>query len=695
MPFNLKCEYSPAGDQPKAISELTQLLNNKSEYHKYQTLLGVTGSGKTYTVANVIQNTQKPSLIIAPNKSLAAQLFNEFKEFFPDNAVEFFISYYDYYQPESYIPSTDTYIEKTAKINQEIDRLRHSATRAIFERDDVIVVSSVSAIYGLGAPDSYFQASIKLCKGLPMGRDSLAQALIDIYFERNDFELDRGRFRMRGDCVDVFPTYEEVLIRIEFFGDEIDRISTIELGSGRVLEELEEITVYPAKHYVADTESIAGACAEIDRQLQIRLAELKSIDKHLEAARLNQRTCYDIEMLREVGYCNGIENYSSILEGRAPGTPPQTLIDYFVKRFGHNWLTVIDESHIATPQLQGMYNGDASRKQTLVDYGFRLPCARDNRPLKIAEFWERTGPILFVSATPGDYERKHSHKIVEQVIRPTGLVDPQIHIHPTKHQIDDLIVRIRERVEKQERVLITTLTKKSAEDLSDYLIGINVRARWLHSELKSLERVELLRDLRMGEFDVLIGVNLLREGLDLPEVSLVVILDADKEGFLRSKSALIQIIGRAARNSCGEVVLYADKVTDSMQQALDTINDYRSRQVAFNEEHGIVPQTIKKSFSNKLLEALKLTSKNAEEIIAEELAEQNLGIKDIPKVIKKLEEEMLHAAKDLEFERAGALRDQIKKFREVMGKEITQISEKNLEKSKTTKPTKLKAGKAI
>lgn len=692
MPFNLKCEYSPAGDQPKAINELSNLLNGGENFHKYQTLLGVTGSGKTYTVANVIQNTQKPTLIIAPNKSLAAQLFNEFKEFFPDNAVEFFISYYDYYQPESYIPSTDTYIEKTAKINQEIDRLRHAATRAIFERDDVVVISSVSAIYGLGAPDSYFQAAIKLCRGLPIGRDVLAQSLIDIYFERNDFELDRGRFRMRGDCMDIFPTYEEVLIRVEFFGDEIDRISIIELGSGKTLEESEEITIYPAKHYVADTNAISGACVEIDRQLQIRLAELKAMDKHLEAARLNQRTCYDIEMLREVGYCNGIENYSSILEGREAGTPPQTLIDYFVKRFGNNWLTVIDESHIAVPQLQGMYNGDASRKQTLIDYGFRLPCARDNRPLKISEFWERTGPVLFVSATPSDYERKQSYKIVEQVIRPTGLVDPQISIHPTKHQIDDLIVRIRDRVEKQERVLITTLTKKSAEDLSDYLAGINVRARWLHSELKSLERVELLRDLRMGEFDVLIGVNLLREGLDLPEVSLVVVLDADKEGFLRSKSSLIQIIGRAARNSCGEVVLYADKVTDSMQGALDTINDYRARQVAFNQEHGIIPQTIKKSFSNKLLDALKLTNKSAEEIIADELAQHNMGIKDIPKVVKKLEEEMLHAAKDLEFERAAALRDQIKKFREVLGKD--SLKEKNNEPAKE-KPKRPKAGKAV
>jgi excinuclease ABC subunit B len=676
LKFKLHSEYSPGGDQPKVIEKLTELLGDEQSFHKYQTLLGVTGSGKTFSVANVIQNVQKPALVIAPNKTLAAQLYNEFKEFFPENAVEFFISYYDYYQPESYIPSTDTYIEKTAKINQEIDRLRHAATQAIFENDDVIVVSSVSAIYGLGAPETYFDAAFSICKGLPIGRDQMSENLIEIYFERNDFELDRGRFRVRGDCLDILPTYEEELIRVEFFGDEIERITLVELGSGKTIEEVDEVRIYPAKHYVADLDRIQGACLEIEKQLETRVNELRHMGKELEAARLNQRTRYDIEMLREVGYCNGIENYSSILEGRKAGEPPQTLIDYFVKRFGKNWLCVLDESHITAPQLRGMYNGDASRKQTLVDFGFRLPCARDNRPLKINEFWDRSGPILFVSATPGEYEREMSHTIVEQVIRPTGLVDPNIYIHPTENQIDDLVARIREKADKKERVLITTLTKKSAEDLSDYLIGINVRARWLHSELKALERVELLRDLRMGEFDALIGVNLLREGLDLPEVSLVAILDADKEGFLRSKSSLIQTIGRAARNACGEVILYADKITDSMTEVIKINEDYRGRQTAFNTEHGIVPKTIQKAHGNSLLESLKLTTKSVEELVADELAANNMGLKDLPKVIKKLEAEMLEAAKDLEFERATQLRDQLRKLREVAGNELTGSGKK-------------------
>jgi excinuclease ABC subunit B len=669
MQFKLHSHYQPAGDQPKVISTLTSLLKDRENFKKYQTLLGVTGSGKTFSVANVVQNIQKPTLVVAPNKTLAAQLYNEFKDFFPENAVEFFISYYDYYQPESYIPSTDTYIEKTAKINQEIDRLRHAATRAIFERDDVLVVSSVSAIYGLGAPDTYFQASISLCKGLPLGRDKIAQSLIDIYFERNDFELDRGRFRMRGDCVDILPTYEDELIRIEFFGDEIERITLIEVGSGRTLSELEEIRIYPAKHYVADLDRVKEACAEVEKQLDVRVEELQKMGKVLEAARLSQRTRYDMEMLREVGYCNGIENYSSILEGRTPGEPPQTLIDYFLRRFDKNWLCVLDESHITAPQLKGMYNGDASRKQTLIDFGFRLPCARDNRPLKINEFWDKTGPILFVSATPGPFEREITSTTVEQIIRPTGLVDPSIQVIPTQNQIDDLIGRIRDKTKLNERILVTTLTKKSAEDLTNYLVGINIRARWLHSELKALERVEVLRDLRMGEFDVLIGVNLLREGLDLPEVSLVVILDADKEGFLRSQSALTQTIGRAARNACGQVILYADKITDSMEAAMKINEDYRSRQLAFNEANGITPQTIQKSHTNTLLDSLKMTTKSVEEMVADELALNNLGMKDLPKVIKKLEEQMVAAAKDLEFERAAQLRDQLRKLREVAAEE--------------------------
>ncbi len=662
--FKLQSEYQPAGDQPQAIEALGRSIDAADR--KFHTLLGVTGSGKTFTVANLIQNKNLPTLIIAPNKTLAAQLFNEFKDFFPNNAVEFFISYYDYYQPESYIPSTDTYIEKTAKINQEIDRLRHAATRAIFERDDVIVVASVSAIYGLGAPDSYFEASIALCKGLPFGRDLLIQELIDIYFERNDFQLDRGRFRVRGEIIEILPTYEEELLRIEFFGDEIERIQKLNPVSGEVLETLDEVRIYPAKHYVANESAIKEASALIEAQLDARVLELRSMDKPLEAARLYQRTKYDIEMLREVGYCNGIENYSSILEKRPAGEPPQTLIDYFNKRFEDRWLTVIDESHIGVSQIKGMYNGDASRKQTLIDFGFRLPSARDNRPLKIDEFWRRSGPVLFVSATPADFEKENSKEIVEQVIRPTGLVDPVIHIQSTKNQIDDLLTRIREKVKIGDRVLVTTLTKKSAEDLSEYFAEINVRARWLHSDLDALERVEVLRDLRAGAFDVLIGVNLLREGLDLPEVSLVAVFDADKEGFLRSTSSLIQIIGRAARNACGEVVLYADKTTGAMQGAIDKVNDYRARQMAHNEKYGIVPKTIKKAMGNRLLDALRVGDKKVEDVLASEMAASNLAMKDLPKLLSKLEEEMRKAAKELEFERAAEIRDQLKKLKEAL-----------------------------
>jgi len=663
--FKVHSEYSPAGDQPYAISELTNFLKNEySPKEKYFTLLGVTGSGKTFTMANTIQNINKPALILAPNKTLAAQLYNEFKDFFPENAVEFFISYYDYYQPESYIPSTDTYIEKTAKVNEEIDKLRHRATRSIFERNDVIIVGSVSTIYGLGEPDNYYQAAISIATGMPFGRNDFMTELISILFERNDFELTRGKFRVRGDVLDVFPTYEEELIRIEFFGDEIETIKLINPVDGKIIEKVEEIKIYPAKHYIANTDLLEGACKEIEKQLDIQVAKLQGMNKPFEAIRLNQRTRYDIEMLREVGYCNGIENYSPLIEQRKPGQPPKTLIDYFRQKFGNEWLCIIDESHISTPQIKGMQSGDASRKQTLIDYGFRLPCAKDNRPLSIDEFWDRTPQILFVSATPGNFEKENSIKIVEQVIRPTGLIDPIVQIRPTQNQIPELIEHIRIRAEKDERVLITTLTKRQAEDLSRYMEEAEVRARWLHSDLKPIERIEILRDLRMGEFDVLIGVNLLREGLDLPEVSLVAILDADKEGFLRSKSALIQTIGRAARNACGEVILFADRVTDSMQGAIDTIDKYREKQLAHNKKYNITPQTIKKAQTNRLLEAFKNTSKDVASILLDEMVENKAKSKtDIEALIKKLEEQMLLYAKQLDFERAAEMRDQLSTLR--------------------------------
>lgn len=669
MKFQLHSEYAPAGDQPYAIERLTEVLtdNNFAGKNKYQTLLGVTGSGKTFTVANVIQNTQKPALIVAPNKTLAAQLFNEFKEFFPENSVEFFISYYDYYQPESYIPSTDTFIEKTAKINQEIDRLRHSATQAIFEKEDVIVIASVSAIYGLGAPENYFEASMEIAPTMPIGRDDFMRELIEILFERNDFQLDRGFFRCRGDIVDIWPTYDEELIRIEFFGDEIDRITRVNPTSGKVTQEIKDsIRIYPAKHYVASRETIHEACEQIEKELEARYNELKNLGKDLEATRLNQRTRYDIEMMKEVGYCNGIENYSRIVEGREPGSAPQTLIDYFIRQYGDNWLCIMDESHISLPQVRGMYNGDASRKQTLINYGFRLPCARDNRPLKFDEFLGKTPKILCVSATPADFEREHSQAIVEQIVRPTGLVDPVIHISPVENQIDDLIERIHEKIEKGERILVTTLTKKSAEDLSEYLDEIKIKAKWLHSDLKALERIKILKGLRDGDFDVLIGVNLLREGLDLPEVSLVAILDADKEGFLRSTSSLIQTVGRAARNACGEVVLYADKQTQSIQVVLETTENNRLKQLKYNEENNIIPATIKKKQTNKLLDKFKSGDGDTAQIIVNELVDAEMTLDQLPQIISKLEEEMLHYAQELEFERAAEIRDQLDNIKKMM-----------------------------
>lgn len=663
--FNIHSQYKPAGDQPHAIKSLTkEIKQNFSPENKFNTLLGVTGSGKTYTVANVIHNTQKPTLIIAPNKTLSAQLYNEFKEFFPENSVEFFISYYDYYQPESYLPASDTFIEKTAKVNQEIDRLRHCATKAIFERQDTIIVASVSAIYGLGNPEDYYEASIAIAPGLPLGRDEFMQELINILFERNDFELKRGFFRCRGDVIDIFPAYEQELVRIEFFGDEIENISLINPVTGQKVKEITEtFRIYPAKHYVTNSDTLEAAIKQIKKELDQRLKELEYLGKDIEAARLRQRTLYDIEMMRETGYCNGVENYSRILEGRKPGTCPQTLIDYFNRRYGDDWLCVLDESHISTPQIRGMHNGDANRKQTLIDYGFRLPCARDNRPLKFNEFLEKTKQILFVSATPADYEQEVSSNIIKQIVRPTGLIDPVIHVKPSTSQIEDLLDEIHTRVEKQQRVLITTLTKKSAEDLSDYLAEKKVKAQWLHSELKALERVEILKDLREGHIDVLIGVNLLREGLDLPEVSLVAILDADKEGFLRSKSALIQTIGRAARNDCGEVILYADKITTAMQAVIEFTEDNRTRQLAHNKKYNITPKTIQKKLENSLLDSLKNSSKNTTQLIADELINRQLTTEELPIVIRELEEKMLEHAQDLNFERASQIRDQIKQLK--------------------------------
>lgn len=659
--FKIIAPFKPAGDQPKAIQELKEGIENGLHF---QTLLGVTGSGKTFTIVNVINEIQKPALVIAHNKTLAAQLCNEFKEFLPENAVEYFISYYDYYQPESYIPHTDTYIEKVASINDEIDRLRHSTTRSLFERDDVIAVASVSCIYGLGIPELYYTSALPIFKGQNIDRDKLLRELVNIYYERNDIELTRGKFRARGEIVDIFPIYEEDIIRVEFFGDVIENMMVVDQTTGEIKEKIHEIKIYPAKHYVANEESLEEACQQIGKELKERYDELKSQGKDLEAQRLQQRTKFDLEMIRETGYCTGIENYSRILEKRKPGEPPQVLIDYFNRKYGKDgWICVIDESHVTIPQIGGMYHGDFSRKTTLVDYGFRLPCALDNRPLKPDEFWKKVPQVIFVSATPGLYELKISEKIVEQIVRPTGLVDPEVEVRTTQGQINDLIHEIKERTLKKERVLISTLTKRMAEDLTSYLAGLNIKVRWLHSEIDALERIEILRSLRLGEFDVLVGVNLLREGLDLPEVSLFCIMDADKEGFLRAERALIQMIGRAARNAAGKVILYADNMTDSMQKAISETERRRKLQIEFNKQHNITPKTIVKSHANPILDSLR-TNKDAEEIVAIELAEEKLSLKDLPKVIKKVENEMKNAAILLDFERAVKLRDRLYALRE-------------------------------
>ena len=655
--FKINSKYSPAGDQPKAIEALVKGLNEGDDT---QTLLGITGSGKTFTIANVIEKVQKPTLIIAHNKTLAAQLYNEFKELFPDNAVEYFISYYDYYQPEAYIPRTDTYIEKSASINDEIDRLRHNTTRSLYERNDVIIVASVSCIYGLGLPENYFRGSVELKVGDEVERDDLLRHLVNVQYSRNDLVLERATFRARGDIVEIMPAYEKVITRIYFFGDEIEKIVRIDNVSGEILETPESVVIYPAVHYLSYDDNTEETLDLIRQELSSRLKELEAENKIVEAQRLSQRVKYDIEMIKEMGYCSGIENYSRIIERRPPGSPPATLLDYFQGEF----LTVVDESHVTLPQLKGMSHGDAARKETLVNYGFRLPCAKDNRPLTNDEFFERVGQKIYISATPGEFERQTSSQMVEQIIRPTGLVDPKIHVRPIDTQINDLKSEIKKRTEKDERVLITTLTKKMAEDLTDFFLQEGIKVRYLHSEIQSLERVEILRDLRLGEFDVLIGVNLLREGLDIPEVSLVAIMDADKEGFLRSETSLIQTIGRAARNSCGEVIMYADRMTESMQNAIDETNRRREIQIAHNKKYGIVPQTIKKPIENNLL-SLVASYRDLEDIVAEEMVEAGIDKKDLPKLIDKLEKDMHKAAKVLDFERAAEIRDQLKKLREL------------------------------
>ena len=656
--FKISSKYKPSGDQPQAIEKLVDGLNKG---YDTQTLLGITGSGKTFTIANVIEKVQKPTLIIAHNKTLAAQLYNEFKELFPENAVEYFISYYDYYQPEAYIPRTDTYIEKTASINDEIDRLRHNTTRSLYERNDVIVVASVSCIYGLGLPENYFKGAIEIGVGDELSREDLLRHLVSVQYTRNDVALERANFRARGDIVEIMPSYEKAITRISFFGDEVEKITKIDGVTGEILETPKNVVIYPAVHYISYDENVDETISLIKQELKNRLVELEKNNKLIEAQRLEQRVKYDIEMIKEMGYCSGIENYSRIIERRPVGSAPATLLDYFRGEF----LTVIDESHVTLPQIKGMSHGDASRKDTLIEYGFRLPCAKDNRPLKNKEFFDKVGQKIYISATPAEFERQTSSQIVEQIIRPTGLVDPKISVRPIENQITDLMGEIKKRAEKDERVLITTLTKRMAEDLTDFFLSEGIKVRYLHSEVKSIERIEILRDLRLGEFDVLVGVNLLREGLDIPEVSLVAIMDADKEGFLRSETSLIQTIGRAARNSCGEVIMYADVMTDSMKLAIDETERRRKLQMEYNNKYGIIPQTIKKPIENNLL-ALVASYRNLEDIVAEEMVELGIDKKDLPKLIDKLEKDMKKAAKILDFERAAQIRDQLKKLREMV-----------------------------
>ncbi|ABY92351.1 excinuclease ABC subunit UvrB [Thermoanaerobacter brockii subsp. lactiethylicus] len=647
--FKLVSNFKPTGDQPQAIDKLVE---GVKKGYRFQTLLGVTGSGKTFTMANIIQKLNRPTLVIAHNKTLAAQLYSEFKEFFPDNAVEYFVSYYDYYQPEAYIPQTDTYIEKDASINEEIDKLRHSATAALFERRDVIIVASVSCIYGLGDPVDYENLMLSLRPGMIKDRDEIIKKLVDIQYERNDVNFTRGKFRVRGDVIEIFPaSFSNKAIRVELFGDEIDRIAEIDVLTGEVLGLRKHVAIFPASHYATSKDKLERAIKSIREELEQRYKELKDAGKIVEAERLRQRTNYDLEMLQEMGYCQGIENYSRHISGRPPGSPPYTLLDYFPKDF----LIFIDESHVTIPQIRGMYNGDRSRKEALVEYGFRLPSAFDNRPLTFEEFEKRINQVIFVSATPGPYELEHSEQVVEQLIRPTGLIDPEVIVKPVKGQVDDLIGEIRKTVDKGFRVLVTTLTKKMAEDLTDYLKDMGIKVKYLHSDIETIERVEIIRDLRLGKFDVLIGINLLREGLDIPEVALVAILDADKEGFLRSETSLIQTIGRAARNAEGRVIMYADTVTNSMKRAIDETNRRRKIQMEYNKKHGITPKTVIKGVRDVI---------EATHVAEEEQKYRRKKVKTYdPEIIKstieQLEKEMKEAAIELQFEKAAKLRDVI------------------------------------
>lgn len=653
--FKIHSKFKPTGDQPAAIDSLVAGIE-KNE--KYQILLGVTGSGKTYTMANIIERVQKPTIVLAHNKTLAAQLCSEFREFFPDNIVEYFVSYYDYYQPEAYVPQTDTFIEKDASINDEIDKLRHSATSALFERRDVIIVASVSCIYGLGNPDEYKKLTISLRVGMEKERDEIIKKLIEIQYERNDIDFSRGTFRVRGDSLDIVPASSSTKgIRIEFFGDEIDRIREFDILTGKILGEREHVAIFPASHFAASQETLNKAIKQIEDELEDRLRELTSQDKLLEAQRLRQRTNYDIEMIKEMGYCSGIENYSRVLDGRAPGTPPKTLLDYFPD----DYLMFIDESHVTLPQCRAMYAGDRSRKDTLVEYGFRLPCAYDNRPLKFNEFESKINQLIFVSATPAQYELDHSTNIAEQIIRPTGLLDPIVEIRPVTGQIDDLYAEIIKTTERGFRTLVTTLTKRMAEDLTKYLTELGIKTTYMHSDIKTIERMEIIRNLRLGEFDVLVGINLLREGLDIPEVALVAILDADKEGFLRSETSMVQTIGRAARNSESKVIMYADKMTGSMDRAIKETNRRREIQMKYNEEHGIVPKTIIKDIRD-VIEATKVAEESSEYKISKESS--TLTEKEKKKLIKQYTEEMKDAAKNLQFERAAELRDMINDLKE-------------------------------
>lgn len=658
-PFRVVSDYTPAGDQPQAIAQLVEAINSGK---KAITLLGATGTGKTFTMAKVIEQVQRPTLVIAHNKTLAAQLCSEFRSFFPENAVHYFISYYDYYQPEAYVPQTDTYIEKDASINDEIDRLRHAATSALFERRDVLIVASVSCIYGLGSPSDYVAMTLSLANGDFRDRDKLLRKLVGIQYTRDDIGFKRGTFRVRGDVIEIIPVYNENIIRIELFGDEVERILEIDPLTGEVLNVLDSVSIYPATHFVTPEERLKVAVKAIEHELEEQLKLLRRDGKLLEAQRLEQRTRYDLEMLQEVGYCQGIENYSRHLDGRPPGAPPACLLDYFPGDF----LMIIDESHQTIPQVRGMYFGDRSRKETLVEYGFRLPSALDNRPLTWDEFESHMHQVVFTSATPGPYEKEVSEVIVEQIIRPTGLVDPEVEVRPVQGQIDDLIDEIEQVVARGERVLITTLTKKMAEDLTDYLADVGIKVKYLHSEIQSLERVEILRDLRLGEFDVLVGINLLREGLDLPEVSLIAILDADREGFLRSDTALIQTIGRAARNVHGKVIMYADRITDSMQRAIDETQRRRKIQMEYNRAHGITPETVRKAVHEALSAEKEEHDKvtQAKVTLRPDLAA--LDSHQLAEHIQKLEQQMLEAARDLEFERAAELRDEIAQLRELL-----------------------------